>query len=126
ERPEIVDARDDAPVLAEGELRLLMSVAQAGRGGEPLGIEAVDGIRLVAEAAPLAEEADPRLAPGAGDDELIGERPVDSVEGGRLVIDVDDADRNDDDSGAQVERLPLHPVEERLLHLELALIAGGG
>ena len=42
------------------------------------------------------------------------------------MIDVDDPHRDDDDAGAEVERLPGEVVEERLLDLELAFVVGGG
>src|SRR5262249_22098745 len=122
----VVDAPHEAPVVAERELRLLVAVAQALRRGEPFGVEAVDHVELVAHAVDGAEDAGARLAPRRRDDDLIGERTVDAVERRRLVIDVDDAGGDDDDAGAEVERLPREVVEERLLDLELALVIRRG
>ena len=46
----VLDARGEAPVVAERELRFLVSFAQAARGGEAVGVEAVDDVGLVANA----------------------------------------------------------------------------
>ncbi|MCA1665800.1 MAG: hypothetical protein LC659_16280 [Myxococcales bacterium] len=121
----MLDARGEAPVVAERELRFLVSLAQPARRGEAVGVEAVDDVRLIAHAAPLAEDAGAGLAPRRGDDERVGLRAVDAIEGRRLVIDVDDPHRDDDDARAEVDRLPGEVVEERLLDLELALVGGG-
>src|SRR5207248_2127447 len=72
----------------------------------------------------LAEDADSRLAPGGGDKDLIEIGPIDAVEAGRLVVDVDDAHGHEDQAAAQIEPLVQEAVEIRLLDFHLALIRG--
>ncbi len=100
-----------------------MPVAEAALGGEAVRVEAAGQIDLVREPLrDLAEGAEPGLAPGRGNHQRVDVGPVDTVEGRRLVIHVDDPDRHDDEAGAQVEVPREETVEVGLLDLELPLV----
>src|SRR5581483_10737002 len=51
----------------------------------------------------IASESESELAPGGGNDRGLDKRPLDSVERGRLVAFIDDADGRQHHAGADVE-----------------------
>src|SRR6266542_1258281 len=108
------------------ELRLLMPLPDRRLRREAARVEAVHEVELVAQAfRELAEDADPRLAPGARDDERVDVRAVDAVEARGLVVDVDDPDGHQDDAAANVELPVEEPVQVGLLDLDLPAVVGG-
>src|SRR5205823_13326629 len=77
----VVEAGDSAEVPRVGKLRFLMTFAQGRTGGEPVGVESSHAVELVSQSLDqLAEDADSRLAPGGGDEDLIEIGPIDAVE----------------------------------------------
>ncbi len=80
-------------------------------------------IRAIPE-APAERAVNPgaRLEPRRRHDDGVDERPLDAVEHRRLVTLVDDADRDEQHPGAEVQRRAHEEIEIRLLELELAAL----
>jgi hypothetical protein len=102
-----------------------MAVANGPFGAEAVRIEAVYDVKLVAEPLrQLAKNADARLAPGGGNQDLIHVGTVDAVKAGRLVIDVDNPHRHEEEAAPQIEATTEQAVEVRLLDFDLTPIVG--
>ena len=96
--------------------------ADAGGGAELGAVGAVHRVELIVQVGDdVAEDADAELAPRRGNDQFVDGGAVDAVERGRLVEDVDDAERHQDEADADADghALPRLELEVRLLDLEL-------
>src|SRR6185295_4755608 len=101
-RARVVEAPDPAEIPGVGVGRSLPPFAQP-LNGEALRLEPVDDVGPVREGPGFAEQAEPGLVPGRGQDPRLDRRPLDAEEGRRLVELIQKTDRQEEMAGAQVE-----------------------
>ncbi len=111
-----------------GELQLLVGGRQGLAGVVQLGHVEAGGQAYVVVDAELgrAVEADAALAPGGGDDAGLHLVAYRAVIDRRLVVAVDEAERHQEQAGADIGGVRDLIVQIGLLDLGLALVAGAG
>ena len=117
---DVFDPAGEGHASGIGFAPLLPAAANALVGIELGRVERRHHVSAITPAASdLAVHAGAGIEPRGRDDDGVHERPLDSIEHGRLVTLVDDADRGQQHSGADVERARNQKVDIRLFQLEL-------